>query len=231
MSDSPLMHYDVRVRRRPRLLKTTLTLSTTITNNDNNIKTIDTMKRVKLFALINLLFIGLGHAWGEIKSVTLADGTSLNNVNTWSITDVITITQAAGTTPSGKTQTDPNSSYIAAPRWYTYNDITFTPASGVTIGSVVVTATTSGYAEALANSSEMAAREEPSSTTNFNVVITPTDGTSSFVITMGGQCRLNAISVNIGSSSSVTYTDDFFQQAGTPAHPDRLCIPKPFVPN
>ena len=31
--------------------------------------------------------------------------------------------------------------------------------------------------------------------------------------------------------NSVTYTDDFFQQAGTPAHPDRLCIPKPFVPN
>lgn len=165
------------------------------------------MKRVKLFALISLLFIGLGHAWGETKSVTLADGTSLNNVNTWSITDVITITQAAGTTPSGKTQTDPNSSYIATPRWYTYNDITFTPASGVTIGSVVVTATTSGYAEALANSSEMAAREEPSSTTNFNVVITPTDGTSSFVITMGGQCRLNAISVNTGSSGGVTYTD------------------------
>ena len=31
--------------------------------------------------------------------------------------------------------------------------------------------------------------------------------------------------------NSVTYTDDFFQQAGTPAHPDRLRIPKPFVPN
>ena len=37
--------------------------------------------------------------------------------------------------------------------------------------------------------------------------------------------------VSITSSGSVTYTDDFFQQAGMPAHPDRLRIPKPFVPN
>ena len=41
--------------------------------NDNNIKTIYTMKRVKLFALISLLFIGLGHAWGAEAILTQAE--------------------------------------------------------------------------------------------------------------------------------------------------------------
>ena len=161
-----------------------------------------------LVLLVGLLTLSANSAWGDTKTVTLSDGSSSNNVNTWSIANVITITQASGTTPTGKTQTTPNSSYISAPRWYTYNDITFTPASGITISSIVVTATTSDYANALANSSTIAEREESSSTTNFNVIITPTDGKSPFVITMGAQCRLSAILVTFGSSGGVTYTDN-----------------------
>ena len=58
------------------------------------------------------------------------------------------------------------------------------------------------------------------------IVITCTNTSGSG--TGKGTFYLNSITLY---ENSITYTDDFFQQAGTPAHPDRLCIPKPFVPN
>ena len=58
------------------------------------------------------------------------------------------------------------------------------------------------------------------------IVITCTNTSGSG--TGKGTFYLNSITLY---ENSITYTDDFFQQAGTPAHPDGLCIPKPFVPN
>ena len=64
---------------------------------------------------------------------------------------------------------------------------------------------------------------------------TPLSGTGKLRITSNsGTASSNGVRISkieIYTTSSVTYTNDFFQQAGTPAHPDRLCIPKPFVPN
>ena len=46
-----------------------------------------------------------------------------------------------------------------------------------------------------------------------------------------GNYQIYIDAVKIYTGNSITYTEVLFQQAGTPAHPDKLCIPKPFVPN
>ena len=48
------------------------------------------MKRVKLFALISLLFIGLGHAWGENVTITKTID-QLKEANSWSVSSGSTI--------------------------------------------------------------------------------------------------------------------------------------------
>lgn len=68
-------------------------------------------------------------------------------------------------------------------RFYKNSVLTFTPASGFAITSVEYTATTAGYATALANSAWTNAAAEVEGTT---VTITPVDGFSAFSATIGG---------------------------------------------
>ena len=77
-------------------------------------------------------------------------------------------------------------------RFYKNNVLTITPTSGYAITSVVFTATTAGYAGALKNSTWVNAT---ASVEEKIVTVTPTDGSSEIIATMGGTCGFTAVTV------------------------------------
>ena len=77
-------------------------------------------------------------------------------------------------------------------RFYSKNSLIFTPATGVSIVKVVYTATTEGYASALANSTWTNATAVASGT---EVVITPTDCTTAFSAVLGGTSGASSVKV------------------------------------
>ena len=78
------------------------------------------MKCVKLFALISLLFIGLGHAWG--KNVTFTPGTD----NTATAKSGVTISMSNTTGDNGYYQAYASSSMIVTSTAGNITAITFT---------------------------------------------------------------------------------------------------------
>ena len=115
---------------------------------------------------------------------------------TWS-NEYLTIVQSTGTG-----QTAPNSSYLTAPRWYTGNIVTFTPADNYSIDSVQITSNTTSYATVLAESNYTNASASANDT---KVTITPINGSEVFSVSIGGQTRLSALVFeysSIGGSSS-----------------------------
>ncbi len=127
-------------------------------------------------------------------------GTEASSVNTWTLSDVLTITQKRGDTPSGKTQTNPNGNYLSSPRWYVYNLITFVPSRE--IEKVTVTSTTTGYASALQSSTYTNASASLKEEGGSVVYITPTDGNESFSVIMSGQSRISSISVTVAGGET-----------------------------
>lgn len=90
-------------------------------------------------------------------------------------------------------------------RVYASHSIVFTPTSGSTITSIVATATTDGYANALGGSSIANCTKDVS---NSTVTITPADGTEAVTLTNTAQSRLSKIVVNYttsGGGGSTTY--------------------------
>lgn len=89
-------------------------------------------------------------------------------------------------------------------RVYASHSIVFTPSTGSTITSIVATATTDAYANALGGSSITNCTKSVSSSI---VTITPTDGTKAITITNTAQSRLKTIVVNYTTSGggSTTY--------------------------
>ncbi|MCR5140166.1 MAG: Ig-like domain-containing protein [Bacteroidaceae bacterium] len=77
-------------------------------------------------------------------------------------------------------------------RFYTDNVLTITPSNGYAISSVLFTATTAGYATALANSAWTNATATASSTT---VTVTPTDGKVAISAVIGGTCGFTNVIV------------------------------------
>ena len=90
-------------------------------------------------------------------------------------------------------------------RVYASHSIVFTPSTGSTITSIVATATSSNYADALGASSIENCTKSVSSST---VTITPTDGTKAITITNSAQSRLKTIVVNYTTSGGGTTTYD-----------------------
>ena len=125
------------------------------------------------------------------------NGSFADNTITWTISGVGTIVQEKGTG-----QTAPNSSYVKAPRWYSGNKVTFTPAANVTFNSMVFTANTADYATALANSTWSTGSATSSSTT------TTWEGSASstFTVAMGAQSRMSSLIISYTSSSTVVNT-------------------------
>lgn len=81
---------------------------------------------------------------------------------------------------------------IHSTRFYGNQILTITPGEGVTISSVVFTATTSGYATALQNSTWTGAT---ATVNNTVVTITPTDGTAAFTATISAACGFTSVRV------------------------------------
>lgn len=90
-------------------------------------------------------------------------------------------------------------------RVYSSHSMTFTPKTDYTITSIVITANSNSYANAVGGSSLTNCTKNVSSST---VTLTPTDGTSAVGFTNSAQSRLNYIVVNYeyesGGSSSPT---------------------------
>lgn len=84
-------------------------------------------------------------------------------------------------------------------RVYSSHSMTFTPKTDYTITSIVITANSNSYANAVGGSSLTNCTKNVSSST---VTLTPTDGTSAVGFTNSAQSRLNYIVVNYESESS-----------------------------
>ncbi len=119
------------------------------------------------------------------ETITLANGTFANNTITWNGTSC-SFVQTKGTS-----STQPNKSYIKAPRWYQKNVITFTANSGYKITKVVVTCTSESYATVLQGSTY--SPNTTSATVSSAVVTITTAG--DFTITMGAQSRISSVVV------------------------------------
>lgn len=108
----------------------------------------------------------------------------------WENANVTMVADKAGA------QTNPNS-YLppdkTSTRFYTNSTLTFTPATDVTITKVEYTATTTGYASALANSSTWTNAE--ASASNTLVTIIPTDKTKAFYAKIGAATGASAVKV------------------------------------
>lgn len=116
-------------------------------------------------------------------SITFSSGSYSNSTISWSSAGVLTVLQER----NGSGNTAPNSSYVSNPRWYSGNKITFTPASGITITGMTITATSEAYATTLKNSTW-----STGSASSNGTAVTWTGSTSSaFYVVMGGQSRLS----------------------------------------
>lgn len=152
------------------------------------------------------MVIGTGFAIGNHKGTNSVEaayndgtavesswlGTYASNIILWNFGYVFQIKQEQHTG-----QTAPNSSYTAAPRWYSGNKITITPARYMALNGLQITATSAGYASTLQSSTFTNATAIAANTI---VTITPTDPTQPVTIVMGGQCRIEN-----GSTAKVKY--------------------------
>ena len=108
---------------------------------------------------------------------------------TWT-SDFATMTNEKGQGSTGVNNFIPPTQ--TSTRFYKNNVLTITPTSGYAITSVVFTATTAGYAGALKNSTWVNAT---ASVEEKIVTVTPTDGCSEIIATMGGTCGFTAVTV------------------------------------
>ena len=149
---------------------------------------------LKFLLMLCMIFcIGGGSlAFAGEEKISLGNGTYSDQQIVWEGTSC-TITQS-----KGNSTTLPNLDYIAAPRWYKNNVISFSAKDNYTLSSVTVVAASNDYAKELKNStySDGASASLPSSSSTVTIT---TNG--DFTITMGAQSRISSI--------TVTYTSIF----------------------
>ncbi len=124
-------------------------------------------------------------------------GVSGTNKATWTA-DAFIMTQYKNTSSSAVPLN------YAEIRAYQYHSLEFTPASGTTISSIVVTANSNSYASALGGSSISNCTKSVSGST---ITITPTDGTTAITLVQGAQSRINSIVVNYTTGGGTTYSN------------------------
>ena len=183
------------------------------------------MKRVKLFALISLLFIGLGHAWGETTisygwedalDANVWEQSNLSNGKTYSTYKKSgSYAASTGSTTSAYIKTKEK---IASPKSATCY---YTKASSNTNSSskFIIQVSTDGSAwmdvatsKTMNNVTQGTFYELTADLSSYSDVYIR------FYYTGTNAARV-IDDVSIISSGSVTYTDDFFQQAGTQTTP------------
>ena len=142
-------------------------------------------------------------------SKTLVSKSSSTYYTTGDITGVAGTNSASWTADEFTMVQYKNASSNAVPlsydeiRAYQYHSLVFTPTSGTTITSIVVTANSDSYATALGGSSISNCTKSVSSST---VTITPTDGTAAITLVQAAQSRLNKIVVNYTTGGGTTYS-------------------------
>ena len=200
------------------------------------------MKRVKLFALISLLFIGLGHAWGENATYTKVT----SSLADWS-GDYLIVYESGNVAFNGSLTTlDATNNGTAV----TISDGSITTDSKYEFhitkdGDVYYIQSASGYyiwgtsSNGLSsNTTKSSAKGNSISYSNGTFTIKGNDGTKTLSYnTASDQKRFRYLGTTLiqlyrktGSSGGVTYTDDFFQQAGTHTTPTCLGKRSRYVP-
>lgn len=158
---------------------------------------------VSRFSLVSLicvlmLTLGVGNAWAdESWDLTTASYSSASTATvTWSgTTATMTLEKNGGT--NANNYLGGSGSYTHT-RVYNNNILRITPASGQTISSIAITATSSSYLIA-------GTWTNGTATTSGSVTtVTPTDGTSAVYITCNATKRLTAVSVTMAGGCSGT---------------------------
>ncbi len=142
----------------------------------------------QLFTLLAMAMLATASSWATEETISLIDGSFADKVITWNGTSC-KITQE-----QGKGSSAPNKSYIAAPRWYASNVVTFAAKDGYKITGAVVTCASSTYASALSGSTYTNATAAISGST----VTIKSDG--NFTITLKSQSRISSVKVNYEKS-------------------------------
>lgn len=153
------------------------------------------MKRFKkVFMALAFIFAGVlafslaSNTKVHAEPTTFDFSSGVHNAETKTITwsdSVLTILQEQSTG-----QTEPNSSYISAPRWYAGNVVTFTPASNCIISELTITCNTNNYATTLTSSTW-----STGTATNNNTVVTWVGSAEeAFTVKIGGQVRISSLS-------------------------------------
>ena len=89
-------------------------------------------------------------------------------------------------------------------RFYKNNTLTFSPADGITLGTITYTATSNDYATAMANSTWTNAKASVNGTT---VTITPTDGKTAVSATIGANTGGTSFVINYFGEAKPTATE------------------------
>ena len=170
----------------------------TITVTPNGVNTAQTANEATLIVAhaseasltkeITLKQNAAGAALEKNETIILANGTFANNTITWSGTSCSFVQT------KGDSNTQPNKSYIAKPRWYQKNVITFKANAGYKITKVVVTCTTNAYATVFTSTTTNYSPEATTSATVSNTEVTITTA-GDFTITMGAQSRISSVVV------------------------------------
>lgn len=123
-------------------------------------------------------------------------------------TEVIWSADAATMKAEKDKATTPANNYLGgdenkrtSSRFYSGSKLTITPATGITILFVEFTATSEGYATALANSTWTNAAAAVDETNKKLVTVTPTDGTLAMVAAIGGTCGFTGVTVHYSGSA------------------------------
>ena len=95
-------------------------------------------------------------------------------------------------------------------RFYKSNTLTIAPASGYTITNVEFTATSTDFASAFQSSAWTNATSSQNGTL---ITVTPTDGTSDFVATIGGTCGFTSVKVYYTTAVQKTATTTSFPES------------------
>lgn len=158
-------------------------------------------KLLSFILLLSALVAGTGSVWAETYDFTFSTTTGSYNssakTNTW-VSTYCTILQAKGTG-----STDPNKSYLANPRWYSGNYITFTPAENYKITSIVITATgTSNTGQ------DMTVQTGDGSVAKTSSTVSTWTGnatnSSPLTLKMGSQCRVSKVNITYELTSSIS---------------------------
>ena len=173
------------------------------------------MKRVKLFALISLLFIGLGHAWGENVTITKTID-QLKEANSWSVSSGSTIKGCYTSfslddnitiSTSGK----PNCGSIWGTNTYDWRlyqtqngDITITAKEGCSLSSITLIYSINNNGCLIYNSTTLSSNSPITVSGTKVTFIVGNTGTDK-----NGQIKITSFSITYtsGSSGGVTYTN------------------------